>query len=137
MGNRLLKYIARYLLKEQELHISSWGGDRVVFTTEEWNSFKNNNAISFKIKLEANEGIWVEEPLNTIESCPDCKFMYHVIDPRDSTTWLYTTWNTSCIMTAAISNGSIFKELYTNPALRYMVILLLTAIVLYFLLWGK
>ena len=29
MGNRLLKYIARYLLKEQELHISSWGGDRV------------------------------------------------------------------------------------------------------------
>lgn len=30
MGNRLLKYIARYLLKEQELHISSWGSERFI-----------------------------------------------------------------------------------------------------------
>ena len=39
-----------------------WINGRTVFTTDEWNSFKNNNAISFKIKVEANEGIWVEEP---------------------------------------------------------------------------
>ena len=30
MGNRLLNYIARYLLKEQELHISSWGSERFI-----------------------------------------------------------------------------------------------------------
>ncbi len=32
--------------------------DRIVFTTEEWNSF-SSTPISFKIKVEANEGIWV------------------------------------------------------------------------------
>ena len=38
-----------------------WVNGRVVFTTNEWNSLKNDNALSFKIKVEANEGIWVEE----------------------------------------------------------------------------
>ncbi len=41
---------------------TDWVGDRVVLTTDEWNNI-NSNGISFKIKVEANEGIWVEEPL--------------------------------------------------------------------------
>ena len=40
----------------------TWVGDRVVFTTAEWNSLQTNG-VSFQVKVEANEGIWVEEPL--------------------------------------------------------------------------
>ena len=38
-----------------------WIAGREVFTTSEWNSL-NSNPLSFKIRVEANEGIWVEEP---------------------------------------------------------------------------
>ncbi len=37
-------------------------GDRVVFTTEEWNALQENG-VSFQVKVEANEGIWVDEPI--------------------------------------------------------------------------
>ncbi len=37
-----------------------WIAGRTVFTTSEWNSFQIT-PISFKVKVEANEGIWVEE----------------------------------------------------------------------------
>ncbi len=36
-----------------------WVGDRIVFTTTEWNSFQTT-PLSFKVKVEANEGKWVE-----------------------------------------------------------------------------
>ena len=49
-------------------------GDRLVIPTSIWNSVQTNG-LSFKIKVEANNGIWVEEP-GTIESCPGCKFIY-------------------------------------------------------------
>ena len=54
---------------------SEWVGERVVFTTSEWNSLQTNG-VSFQIKVEANEGIWVLPPAPTIPSCPGCKFMY-------------------------------------------------------------
>ena len=42
---------------------STWVKNRTVLTTTEWNSFQNStNQISFKIRAESNEGIWVEEP---------------------------------------------------------------------------
>ena len=41
---------------------NSWVDDRVVITTEEWNNLQDNG-ISFQVKVEANEGIWVEETL--------------------------------------------------------------------------
>ena len=69
---------------------SEWVNGRIVLTTDEWNSL-SSTPISFKIRAESNEGIWVEEPLNTIESCPDCKFMYYVINASNDP--LYTTWN--------------------------------------------
>ncbi len=38
-----------------------WIAGRTVLTTTEWNSLATNG-ISFKVKVEANEGLWVEEP---------------------------------------------------------------------------
>ena len=40
---------------------SSWVGDRTVFTTTEWNSLQTNG-VSFQIKVEANEDVWVTDP---------------------------------------------------------------------------
>ena len=72
---------------------SEWVNGRTVLTTEEWNSMQTT-PISFQIRAESNEGIWVDEPSNgTIESCPECKFMYYVLDSGDETTWKWTTWN--------------------------------------------
>ena len=42
---------------------SNWVNGRTVFTTTEWNSL-TSTGISFKIKAESQEGIWVEEPLS-------------------------------------------------------------------------
>ena len=39
----------------------TWVGDRIVFTTSEWNSLQANG-VSFQIKVESNEGIWVDSP---------------------------------------------------------------------------
>ena len=43
----------------------SFGEGKTVLTTTEWNSLQTNG-ISFKVKVEANEGIWVEEPLKSL-----------------------------------------------------------------------
>ena len=40
---------------------NDWVMGREVFTTTEWNSFDSGNPLSFKVKVEANEGIWVEQ----------------------------------------------------------------------------
>ena len=37
-----------------------WVMGREVFTTDEWNNFNSSNPLSFKVKVESNEGIWVE-----------------------------------------------------------------------------
>ena len=39
---------------------STWVNGRTVFTTTEWNTLQANG-VSFQVKVEANEGIWVEE----------------------------------------------------------------------------
>ena len=54
---------------------TGWVNDRTVLTTTEWNSLQQNG-VSFQVKVEANEGIWVTQPIPTIDSCPDCKFIY-------------------------------------------------------------
>ena len=64
--------IIRYL--GQDGTTDEWVDERDVFTTGEWNSLQTNG-VSFQVKVEANEGVWVEE-LGRIESCPGCKFMY-------------------------------------------------------------
>ena len=57
-----------------------WVGDREVFTTNEWNSLQASG-VSFQIKVEANEGIWVDNSASPVlptmdEMCPNCKYMY-------------------------------------------------------------
>ena len=83
---------------------TEWVSGRRVFTTSEWNSLQQNG-VSFQIKVEANEGIWVEEPSmplpSTIDSCPDCVFFFPEVD-----TQLYTTWNTLSNTPTVISNYS-------------------------------
>ena len=37
-----------------------WLDGRIAITTDEWNSF-SSSPLSFKVRVEANEGIWVEE----------------------------------------------------------------------------
>ena len=56
---------------------ASLGEGKTVFTTQEWNSLQANG-VSFQVRVEANEGVWVEEPVvsGTIASCPGCKYMY-------------------------------------------------------------
>ena len=39
-----------------------WIDGRVAITTDEWNSF-STTPLSFKVRVEVNEGIWVE-PVN-------------------------------------------------------------------------
>ena len=44
---------------------TTWVNDRVTFTTGEWNSLQQDG-ISFQVKVEANEGVWVQIPQVTI-----------------------------------------------------------------------
>lgn len=46
---------------------NEWAAGRTVFTTTEWNSLQGTG-ISFQIRVEANEGTWVEEPPRTVNS---------------------------------------------------------------------
>ena len=52
---------------------ASLGEGKTVLTTSEWNSLKGNNALSFSIKVESREGIWV---VPIISTCPGCKFIH-------------------------------------------------------------
>ncbi len=45
---------------------SEWVNGRTVLTTTEWNSL-STNGISFKVKVEANEGIWVKNDDSSYE----------------------------------------------------------------------
>ena len=57
------------IVKYQNDTSSNWVNGRVVLTTDEWNSLQANG-VSFKIKVEANEGIWVSEQGNTMTAIP-------------------------------------------------------------------
>ncbi|MBR3660522.1 MAG: BspA family leucine-rich repeat surface protein [Bacilli bacterium] len=51
---------------------SEWVNGRTVLTTTEWNSLRTNG-VSFKVKVEAQEGTWVEEVLsvNVMNNFPE------------------------------------------------------------------
>jgi len=97
---------------------SSWVNGRTVFTTTEWNSFQNSGTpISFKIRAESNEGIWVEEPSNgTIDSCPNCKFIY-------TTDSLWTTWNMNDETPTELTSGysTNYNDIVTNSGKNYFL----------------
>ena len=75
---------------------NEWVNGRTVLTTSEWNSLQNT-PISFKVKAESNEGIWVDDPsaLGTIKK--------NVITP------------TNPINFAEISSSSNGEGLYILP----------------------
>ena len=97
---------------------STWVNGRTVFTTEEWNSFQTSGTpISFKIRAESNEGIWVEEPSKGIESCPDCKFTYFLVYAK------WTTWNTNSQTPTQITSGLYdnYEELIATTGKNYFL----------------
>ena len=58
---------------------TDWVNERTVFTTTEWNSLQQNG-VSFQVKVEANEGIWVYDP-DYIESTPGVCFKVNSYNP--------------------------------------------------------
>ena len=95
---------------------ANFGEGRTVLTTEEWNSLQTNG-VSFQVKVESNEGIWVEEPSNgTIESCPNCKFIY-------TTDSLWTTWNTASETPTEITSGysENYNDIVTSSGKNYFL----------------
>ena len=90
---------------------SSWVNGRTVFTTSEWNSFQSSGTpLSFKIRAESNEGIWVNDIPTMEESCPGCVFTYKLAN-------LYTTWNTSGEQ-ATVFTSNDYKSDYENVILE-------------------
>lgn len=105
---------------------NEWVNGRTVFTTSEWSSL-NSNGISFKIRVEANEGIWVEEE-TTPASCftiGDTRPSYRIkemtperlsacIDYFTNNGWSFdygTTAETYCQGTGIMYNNTFGQEL--------------------------
>ena len=80
---------------------SEWVDGRVVFTTSEWNSLQGNNALSFKVKVEANEGIWVEETKHPV--LKNINLVQDWIDIRDNITSIEFSTNNIVPLDAVIS----------------------------------
>ena len=58
----------------------AWVNGRTVLTTEEWNNLQGNSSLSFKIKAESNEGIWVSGG-----PTPEVCFTTNVLSEQDHT----------------------------------------------------
>ena len=58
---------------------SQWVNGRTLFTTEEWNNLQGTG-VSFQVKVEANEGIWVEEQftVNVMNTFPSNVYTYNI-----------------------------------------------------------
>ena len=82
---------------------TNWVDGRTVISTSEWNALQTNG-VSFKIKVEANEGIWVGEPFY------DVMKRSTVMDNINST---YVNNSTPGIDFSAISSDTNGKGLYT------------------------
>ena len=68
---------------------TTWKGDRVVFTTAEWDALRTSG-ISFQVKVESRENVWVNTQnaspavVPTIDSCPGCVFTYYSLEEHDN-----------------------------------------------------
>ena len=93
---------------------ADWINGRTVFSTAEWNTFRTT-PVSFKVRVEANEGIWVEEP-GRIETCPNCKFIY-------TTNELLTTWNTESETPTELTSGysTNYNDIVTSSGKSYFL----------------
>ncbi len=80
-----------------------WANGRTVFTTQEWNEFQNTS-ITFQIKVEANEGIWVSGVSTSI----DC-FTYQEKDDGIEITHYDNSCGTDVIIPKTINNLPVKK----------------------------
>ena len=82
---------------------TNWVDERTIISTSEWNALQASG-VSFKIKVEANEGIWVGEPFY------DVMKRSTVMDNINST---YVHNSTPGINFSAISSDTNGKGIYT------------------------
>ena len=85
---------------------NNWVNGRTVLTTEEWNLLQNSG-ISFQVKIEANEGIWVKEQIKYNANGGDVSQSYKEIENNA------TTYGTLAIPTPPA--GYQFDGWYTDP----------------------
>ena len=90
---------------------ASLGEGKTVFTTTEWNSLKGNNALSFKIKVEAREGTWVEEAfsINAMNTFPSI-----ITDEKANIKEVYFNKMSESEMNARYNNSTIKADLTYN-----------------------
>ena len=89
---------------------------KTVISTTDWNSLQSTG-VSFKVKGEANPGIWVPEPSQgTIDSCPGCKFIYSTDD-------MWATWNTESETPTQITSGysENYNDIVTSSGKNYFL----------------
>ena len=84
---------------------TNWVNGRTVLTTTEWNSLQTNG-VSFQVKVEANEGIWVKEQIKYNANGGEISPSYKEIDNNA------TTYGNLPIPTRI---GYIFDGWYTDP----------------------
>ncbi len=98
---------------------TEWRNGRTIISTEDWNSLQETG-ISFKVKVEANEGTWVEEP-GKIASCPNCKFLY----AKNIT--MYATWNNHNITPTVVNQelDDTYLDIVENKGKDYFLGLIL------------
>jgi len=98
---------------------SDWARDRIILTTSEWNNLRTTNPISFKIKVEANEGTWVENTEPTDASCfttnTYTNYVYNnnmTNEEKNTCVNMLTEWNNDEYFTEEFCNG-------TNPFYKF------------------
>ena len=93
---------------------SAWVNNRTVFTTEEWNALQANG-VSFQIRTEANEGVWVTNPGSATLSLSPASSQIDMSTATTATSTITTNGNgaLSCvssddqIATCSIANGTL------------------------------
>ena len=83
---------------------ASAGTGKEIFTTEEWNAITASNNLSFKIKVDANEGVWIDvlnASQSTLTMSNSSITLTHGVDSERS-----YTYNGNGIVTCTSSNMS-------------------------------
>ena len=91
---------------------STWVDNRVVLTTAEWNSLQANG-VSFQVRVEANEGIWVKEQIKYNANGGTVSPAYKEID-NDATTY-------GSLPTPTAPEGYSFDGWYTAATVGTLV----------------
>ena len=109
-----------YMWISNDVVIGNTGNDGIDYDMTTW----NNLFASIKVSSTGDftEKVLVAD-IPTIESCPDCKFMYYVADPSDITTTKWTTWNNQSQTPTQITSGLYdnYEELIATTGKNYFL----------------